>query len=136
MKTLIKTLLILAVFLIGAYQIKAQTFFVSGRDNNSRGKVIDKVKFEGYQVTQDSASADYIVNMLIDGSYKVVSIHLSYHGYIMITDRETGKEVTRTQIVGANPAALNGYNAAYTIFNKIDRKYLPAALKKCEKKPA
>jgi len=54
--------------------------------------------------------------------------------YIMITDRETGKEVGRTKVVGANPAALNGYNAAYTLFNHIDKKYLPPLLKNCPKK--
>jgi len=124
----------LCILLLLPVLVHSQTFFVSGRDTYSIGKTVEKIKFEGYLVTTDSTKADYIVNQMIDGSYKVVSFNYSYHGYILINDRETGKEITRTPIKGANPAALNGYNASYTIFNHINKKYLPAALKLCPKK--
>lgn len=112
---------------------QAQTFFVSGNDTYSVRKVSEKVRFEGYQVT-DSAHADYIVNLLIDGAYKYMSFKRAYKGYIMITDRATGKEVARTPMAKGNPDVYDGYNASYRIFGKIDKKYLPAELKKCPKK--
>lgn len=120
------------LFLLLPVFSSAQTFFVSGYDKYSVHKVNEKIRYEGFQLT-DSAKADFIVNLLIDGSYKF-TFGSSYHGYIMITDRETGKEITRTKVYGSNPAALNGYNAAYTIFNHLSKKYLPDELKKCQKK--
>ncbi len=110
----------------------AQTFFVSGTDRNCVAKVSEKIRFEGYGL-KDSSNADYIVNLLIDGSYRL-TLKRAYQGYILITDRSMGREVCRTGIKKANPAALNGYNAAYTIFTNIDKKFLPEALKKCPKK--
>lgn len=58
----------------------AQTFFVSGQDNKSRERIIEKIKFEGYKTTGDSTLADYTVQLLIDGQYKVVSFKRSYRG--------------------------------------------------------
>ena len=111
----------------------AQTFYVSGRDRASVNEVADKIKFEGYRMA-DSASADYIVNLLVDGSYNAMAIGFTFHGYIMITDRESNAEVVRTPMKGSSPALTNGYNASHAIFDKIDKKYLADALKKCPKK--
>ena len=126
MKYLFPVLLLLPIF------SQAQTFFVSGHDHRSRDHVIEKIKYEGYNITQDSASADYIVHMLIDGDYKYFSVKRSYSGYIKIVDNHTGEEVGRTREVRRNPAALNGYNAAWTIFTVICKKYLGEELKKCK----
>jgi hypothetical protein len=113
----------------------AQTFFVSGLDKYSVRKISEKVRYEGYIVTADSATANYVVNLLIDGHYKALTVFkLSYQGYILLTDRATGDIIGKTKTAQANPAALNGYNAALTIFTKIARKYLSLELKKCRKK--
>ena len=111
----------------------AQTFFVSGNDNPSIKKTVEKIRFLGYTVT-DSAKADYIVNQLIDGHYKAISFKRNFQGFISITDRETGKEVWKSEIEKATPSIYNGYNASERIFEKINDRYLPDALKKCPKK--
>lgn len=112
----------------------AQTFFVSGSDTYSVKKVAEKMKFEGYNVLADSANADYIVNLLIDGAYKMVSFTRNFEGYISITDRASGNVVTKSPIEKASPSIYNGYNASYRIFEKIEKKYLLEELKKCPKK--
>jgi len=98
--------------------------------------VIEKIKYEGYKVTSDSVNADYLVEMLIDGTYKVVSFKMPYRGYIKIINNKNGEEVGRTKEVKGNPGAINGYNAAWMIFTKISKKYLPEELKKCKKEGA
>jgi hypothetical protein len=110
----------------------SQSFFVSGSDTYSVHKVSEKIKFEGYQLA-DSSKADYIVNLLIDGAYKFVSFKRNFRGYITITDRESGKELWKSPIEKATPSMYNGYNASYRIFEKIEKKYLTDALKKCPK---
>ena len=112
---------------------QAQTFYVAGKDNRSREHVEQKIRYEGYQVV-DSAKADFIVQMLIDGTYKVVSFKRPYSGYISIIKVGTGEEIVRTKEVKRHPAALNGYNAAWSIFTIISKRYLPDALKKCKTK--
>jgi len=109
----------------------AQTFFVSGNDHKSCEHVIQKIKFEGYNTSNDSTTADYTAQLLIDGQYKVVSFKRAYQGYIRIIDNKTGKEIGRTRVVKRNPAALNGYNAAADIFAIIAKKYLVQELRKC-----
>lgn len=109
----------------------AQTFFVSGNDRRSCEHVIQKIKFEGYNTSNDSTMADYTAQLLIDGQYKVVSFKRSYQGYVRIINNKTGKEIGRTKVVKRNPAALNGYNAAADIFATIAKKYLVQELRKC-----
>jgi hypothetical protein len=111
----------------------AQTFFISGSDTYSVNKISEKIKFEGYSVTSDSAKADYIINLLIDGAYKYVSFKRNFQGYITIVDRTTGKEIYKSPVEKASPSVYNGYNASYRIFEKIAKKYLPDELKKCPK---
>jgi hypothetical protein len=111
---------------------QSQTFFVSGSDTYSVHKVAEKIKSEGYQTT-DSSKADYIVNLLIDGAYKVISFKRDFQGYVTIVDRESGKELWKSPVEKASPSLYNGYNASYRIFEKIEKKYLPDELKKCPK---
>jgi hypothetical protein len=108
---------------------QAQTFYVSGSDTYSVNKIIGKIRFEGYKIV-DSSSADYVVNLLIDGAYKVVSFKRNFQGYITITNRATGIEVFKSPIEKATPSMYNGYNASYRIFEKISKKYLTDELKK------
>lgn len=114
--------------------ISAQTFFVSGKDDRSRDHVIEKVKYEGYTIAQDSAKADYVVQLLIDGAYKVVSFKRPYTGYLRIVDNHTGTEIARSEEVKGTPSIYNGYNSAWAIFTKISKKYLADMLKKCQSK--
>jgi hypothetical protein len=123
--------LILLLILFLPLQVFAQTFFVSGRDNKSREHIIEKIRFEGYQIRNDSTAADYTVQLLMDGQYKAVSFKRSYQGYIKIINNKSGKEIGRTKIIKKNPAALNGYNAASDIFSTIAKKYLVQELRKC-----
>ncbi|WP_343302892.1 hypothetical protein AAHN97_15200 [Chitinophaga niabensis] len=126
MKFLLLPLLLIAKTSFG------QTFFVVGKDIKSVEHVTNKVKFEGHKIASDSTSADYIIELLMDGSYKFVSLKQPYQGYVKITDRRTGQEVTKSKIVKGGPTAFNGYNAAFGIYRKIADKYLPGELKKCK----
>lgn len=80
----------------------------------------------------DSASADYIVEELIDGHYGF-SLKQPYKGYVKIWNRVTGEEITKTKTIGRSPAALNGFNASYSIFSVITKRYMDDELKKCKK---
>ena len=123
-----KFLLLLLIPIFG----HPQSFFVSGSDTYSVHKVSEKIKFEGYQLA-DSSKADYIVNLLIDGAYKYISFKRNFQGYVTIIDRESGKELWKSPIEKASPSMYNGYNASYRIFEKIEKRYLAAELKKCPK---
>jgi len=126
--------LLLLILISGSFvSSKAQTFFVSGSDKYSVNKVTEKVRFEGYKIV-DSAAADYIVNLLIDGKYNAMSLKRGFKGYITITDRITGSDVAKSDIQKGNPTLYNGYNASYAIFSKLEKKFLPDALKNCPKK--
>lgn len=109
----------------------AQTFYVSGSDPKSVEVVSNRIKFNGYKMV-DSASADYIVEELIDGHYRF-TLKQPYQGYIKIWNRSTGEEITRTKTIGRSPAALNGFNASYSIFSVITKRYMDDELKKCKK---
>lgn len=121
------------LFLLLPLFSSAQTFYVEGKDDRSRRYVEDKVKFEGYSLS-DSAKADYKVQLLIDGSYKVVSFKQPYKGYIRIVDNHSGEEISRTKTIGRSPVAVNGYNAAWSIFTTLSKRYLATDLKKCKPK--
>jgi hypothetical protein len=123
---------ILLAFVLLPICSKAQTFFVSGKDNRSKEHVVQKLNFEGYNIITDSIKSDFTVQLLIDGEYKVVSLKRAYQGYIRIINTGTGKEITRTKVIKRNPAVLNGYNAAYDIFTIISKRYLAEELKKCK----
>jgi hypothetical protein len=120
-------------FLLSLFPIVsfAQSFYVDGKDNRSREHVEQKIKYEGYNLSKDSSTADYIVQLLVDGEYKVISFKRAYHGYIRIVNNKTSQEVGRTQIVKKDPSAVNGFNASYKIFTTISKKYLVQELKKC-----
>lgn len=117
-------------FLLVPALSKGQIFYVEGKDDRSREHIISKIKYEGYKVTNDSSSANYTVQMLTDGAYKVISFKQPYKAYIRIIDK-SGSEVGRTKVVKGGPTIYNGYNASYSIYTKISKKYLSSELKKC-----
>lgn len=124
--------LLLPFLLLLCIQAFSQKFYVSGKDDRSVRHVVEKIKFEGYETVTDSLKSDYVVQLLIDGEYKVVSFKRAYQGYIRIIKTSTGDEIARSKIVKRNPAALNGYNAAFDIFSTICKRYLVNELKKCK----
>lgn len=123
---------ILFIILLSPAFAQAQTFFVSGQDPKSVDVVERKIAFEGYTVSKDSANSQYIVHLLLDGSYRL-TLKKPFAGYIKIVEAGTGSEVGRTKVKKTNPAALNGFNASYGIFSALSRKYLADELKKCKK---
>lgn len=124
---------VIILFLLIPLMSSAQTFYVEGKDDRSREHVEQKIRYEGYKVV-DSTQAEYTVQMLTDGAYKVVSFKRPYNAYIRIVDNATGEEVARTEKQKGTPSVYNGYNASWMIYTKICKKYLPAALKKCKTK--
>jgi hypothetical protein len=112
--------------------LKAQTFYVTGHDIYSVNKISEKIKFEGYKVT-DSSNADYLICLLIDGAYNPFSLKRNFQGYITINERGTGKEIYKSPVEKASPSIYNGYNASYTVFNKISKRYLAGELAKIPK---
>lgn len=124
---------ILSLLMLISISCSAQTFYVSGKDPKSVEVVTDRIKFDGYKISVDSTTADYIVEMLLDGHYSPVSLKQPYRGYIKIWNRSTGEEISRTKTIARSPAVLNGYNASYTIFSVITKRYMDDELKKCKK---
>lgn len=120
------------ILVILAIISNGQKFYVDGKDNKSVEKIKDKISFEGFNITSDSTSADFIVQLLVDGQYKVVSMKRPYKGYIRIVNHKSNEEVGRTKLVKGSPTAFNGYNASYIIFSKISDKYLKELLIKCK----
>ena len=111
----------------------AQTFFVSGIDKDTRMHIEAKVKSEGYTLV-DSASADYVVHLVIYGPDHAVSFGYRQHGYILLSDRESGEEISRTPEKAFSSTLYYPANESYIIFNKLSKKYLSDELKKCPHK--
>lgn len=124
-----KKILILVVIILPV-ACYSQTFYVSGKDDKSCEVVEEKIKYEGYQITKDSAAADYCVQLMMGGQYKVVTFKQTHHGYIRIVNNISGSEIGRTKEAKSSPGVTNGYNASYSIFKKISKKYLSEMLKK------
>lgn len=125
-------ILITSLLLFASLSLSAQRFYVEGKDNKSVDKIAEKIRYEGYTVLSDSTNADYIIQLLLDGHYKVVTMKRPYHGYLRIVNNKDGAEIGRTRDVKGSPTAFNGYNASYSIFTKISEKYLKDLLAKCK----
>lgn len=127
---------ILFLFLLPALAIAisskvcAQSFYVIPTEKGFESKIIEKMRSDGYKLTEQESVADYKVECVTSGEYKVVTFKNSFHGYVRITDRTNGKEVARTEEVGKTPSVYNGYNAGPAIMDKIAKKYLKKALDK------
>lgn len=121
---------LILVMMLSPFVSYGQKFYVDGKDNKSRDYVISKVKFEGFNTTEDSTKSDFTLQLLTDGAYKVVSFKRPYKGYIRLVNSKSGEEIGRTELVKGSPTAFNGYNASYAIYSKISDKQLPKLLKK------
>ena len=117
--------MILVIALFVTAQSFGQTFAVNADDPKSKQAFINQLKYEGYKI--DSVSFDYSLNYFVAGQYKL-SLKKPYQGYATITNKE-GKEIARSKEVKTNPAALNGFNAAYGMAGMIIKRHLPGMLK-------
>ena len=118
--------------IIGTLCIKlasAQVFFVERTEKGHESKIIDKLKYEGYKVTDQKQDSDYTVDCLLDGQYNAWKIGSMFHGYVKISDTKTGNEVARTKEVGKSPSMYNGFQAGPKIMAVIADKHLLPIIK-------
>ncbi|AHF18027.1 hypothetical protein [Niabella soli] len=123
-KTIIAVLVVFPMFSLG------QKLTVVADDPRSKEAFIRQLKYDGYKI--DSIDFDYSLNYFVTGQYKLVAFKKPYQAYATITDKK-GKEITRSKEVKTNPAALNGFNAAYGMANMIIKRYLPGMLSQLKK---
>lgn len=124
MKTILTTLLLCLTCIC-----HAQTFYVHCEDKRSRELIEDKVKYDGYKISNEKENADFTLECPIRCTSKLNSM---YKGYVSAINNTTGQEVARTQEVRRGAVAVNGYNASWNIFKVISKKYLPDLLAKCK----
>lgn len=122
-------LLVIPFCLILSYA-NAQTFYVEKTEKGHESKIIDKLKYEGYNLTDQKDASDYTIDCLLDGQYNAWKLGNMFHGYVKITNTKTGDEVARTKEVGKSPSMYNGFQAGPKIMAVIADKYLIPELKK------
>jgi len=125
-KSIMKKILILIVTVTISLATKAQTFYVHCEDTKSRDIIENKVKYEGFKVTDDKQKADYTLECKIWQTSKINSM---YKGDLTILSID-GREIARSKEVRRGAVAVNGYNASSNIFGVIAKKELAAMLKK------
>lgn len=111
----------------------SQTFWVNAKDNKSREALEEKCYKEKLKLT-DSASADYHVNLVLEGHYKAVTIKGAFVGYLTITQNPSNTIISQTKEYRTNPAATNGYNASYAITKKLINKQFVKLIIEMQKK--
>jgi hypothetical protein len=116
-------ILIVLAYLISS-KVSAQTFYVNAKDPRSKEALEDKLRYEGYKLT-DSLSADYVFNFLVDGEYKL-TFKKTHKAYATITKGDA--ILVKSKEVKTNPAALNGYNASYGMAKMIANKQLKSMI--------
>ncbi|PWJ58438.1 hypothetical protein CLV98_104298 [Dyadobacter jejuensis] len=115
---------LLAFALLASLSCKAQKFFVAPTEKGFESKIIDKMKYKGYQLVDQKQDADYLIECLVDGQYKAVKFGSMFKGFVKISDRKTGQELARTKEVGKSPSVYNGFQAGPKIMAVIAEKYL------------
>lgn len=125
-----KKLLFASLLTSITYFANAQVFYVEPTEKKFETKIIEKLKYEGYKLTNEKADSDYIIECLLDGQYNAWKIGSMFHGYVKISDTKTGNEVVRTKEVGKSPSMYNGFQAGPKIMAVIADKYLIPELKK------
>ncbi|CAG5009432.1 hypothetical protein DYBT9275_04497 [Dyadobacter sp. CECT 9275] len=105
-----------------------QVFYVAPTEKGFENKIVEKMKSDGYKLAASKESSDYVIDCLVDGSYKAISVKKNFHGYLKISDTKTGNEIYRTEEVGGSPSVFNGYQAGSAIMEKIAKKHLNKAL--------
>jgi len=116
-----KDFIAMLIFLCAASYCSAQTFYVESTDKGYETKIIEKLKYEGYKVSDQKESSDYTIVCLITQTSKLNSM---YKGYMKIEDSKTGKEISRSKEVRRGAVAVNGFNAGNNIFQVIADKQL------------
>lgn len=99
----------------------AQTFFVEKTEKGFESKIIEKIKYEGYKLSNQKEMSDFTLVCLISQTSKLNSM---YKGYLKIEDSKTGKEISRSKEVRRGAVAVNGFNAGNNIFQVIADKQL------------
>ncbi|WP_149243259.1 hypothetical protein [Dyadobacter sp. 32] len=105
-----------------------QMFYVAPTEKGFENKIVDKMKSDGYKLAETKELSDYVIDCVVDGSYKFVTVKQNFHGYLKISDGKTGNEICRTEEVGGSPSVFNGYQAGFAIMEKIAKKHLNKAL--------
>lgn len=125
-----KAILSLFVAMLSYTFSYAQTFYVQPSEKKFATKIIEKMKYEGYKLTDQKESSDFTVDCLVSGQYNFWKIGNMFHGYVKVSDTKTGNEITRTKEVGKSPTWYNGLQAGPKIMAVIADKYLDKELTK------
>jgi|GEM_PF-4127400 len=99
----------------------SQTFYVEPTEKGFEKDFIEKMRFDGYDLTKDEDSADYIVKLFIKQSDQVATI---YQGFITVED-DSGNTLSKSTVIKTTATVANRYNAAGHIFKKIYDKQFP-----------
>lgn len=124
-----KNLLLFGVLLFSGSCV-AQTFYVEKTEKKFESKIIDKLKYDGFKLTDEKLSADFVIDCLVDGQYNAWKMGNMFHGYVKISNAKTGEEIIRTKEVGKSPNIYNGMQAGPKIMSVIADKYLIQAVNK------
>jgi hypothetical protein len=111
----------------------AQTFFVEPSEKGFESKIIDKMKYNGYKLSDTKEGSDFTIQCFLDGHYNYWKFGPMFRGYVKISDSKTGDEVSRTKEVGKSPNIYNGMQAGPKIMSVIADKYLIPELNKLPK---
>jgi hypothetical protein len=123
-------LLVLAI-VITSSTMYAQSFYVIPTEKGIERNIIDKMRSDGYKLTENESEADYKVECIATGAYNSVAVikkKKDFNGYVRITESKSGVEVAKTKEVGKIPSVYNGYQAGPAIMSEIAKKHLKGAL--------
>lgn len=119
MKKLLLTLLLMIPF-----ASMAQVFYVEPTEKGFEKEISQKLDFEGFKVTHEKSSADFIVSYHYQKNRK----NYKFEGYIKVSDK-SGNEIYRTTTIAKAASAFNGYQAVPVVVAQLTEKELVPKLK-------